>query len=475
MVKELAEILDETSLYDGIKNLATSYYDTISEFNRTQEPKRIRDKKLPHISFQTVKDLDWNVAVSKILGDKTFGDIGEAGQGMLQKGLEVGASLIGGEAIAPMIAGILTDLVFDKAFEAFAGKEVDEVYEEGTWLYVDRGKENSTLIRAEEMASETAMFGDSDTILQRDTARQLYSPGFYVNHVRATDEHIVYLFDIEKVHRVARTKIRVADSADRLRFDQDAGMTTIRELYFRRQMSDNIQYAKFQTGDEAIYRGKNYVVVRCDQETVVLKDVKNNILEVDPQACTSGPRTHWRAQEPGQFRTASFTFTVGEFVYRPLQMSDAPLTKRANGVLCCIFYYNGNQVEVYDCWTGMRQEVNPGSLVKPPLPVRPLLDNQLFTMFRYRVLKSVDPAHIKLGLRSQYEGVCWGYDTTLTFAETEVLGGDVREEQITLGETRLQYEIKQEQTKFPDKPTEDTMPDSIWAILGGILMMFIIL
>ena len=62
--KAEAPITDDTSLYAGIANLATSYFDTTSEFT-----KHI-DKAKEHFSFQTVKGLEWQDAVSKIRGTK---------------------------------------------------------------------------------------------------------------------------------------------------------------------------------------------------------------------------------------------------------------------------------------------------------------------------------------------------------------------------------------------------------------------
>ena len=59
MNKRPRVVKDTTNLYDGLKNLATGYFDTISEFNRPQTDK-------PHFSYQTVKDLDWGEAVKRI-------------------------------------------------------------------------------------------------------------------------------------------------------------------------------------------------------------------------------------------------------------------------------------------------------------------------------------------------------------------------------------------------------------------------
>ena len=67
MSKRKPLIVDETNLYEGMKNLATGYFDTISEYNRAHT------KQKHHFSFQTVKSLDWKDAVAKILGKETIG------------------------------------------------------------------------------------------------------------------------------------------------------------------------------------------------------------------------------------------------------------------------------------------------------------------------------------------------------------------------------------------------------------------
>ena len=83
MSKRKPLIVDETNLYEGMKNLATGYFDTISEFNRPQTDK-------PHFSYQTVKDLDWGDAVKRILGDKKIKDVLEKGKSMLAEVGKVG-------------------------------------------------------------------------------------------------------------------------------------------------------------------------------------------------------------------------------------------------------------------------------------------------------------------------------------------------------------------------------------------------
>ena len=62
-------ILDDNSPVDGIKNLATMYFDTTSQWNKNHKQQK------EHVSFQTVKGDDWQTAVKELLGGETFKDL----------------------------------------------------------------------------------------------------------------------------------------------------------------------------------------------------------------------------------------------------------------------------------------------------------------------------------------------------------------------------------------------------------------
>ena len=173
MGKTQTRIVDETSLYDGLKNLSTSYYDTVAQFNQA-------GKKKGHFSFQTLRDLDWKTAVTKLIGSERIGQVTEGGKTVLKKGANV---IVSGllTAANPEVSAVqyavgeLTQLVIDKAVDRFTQEDVWEQYEQGKWIYIDRGREHNKLRSAIEMAAETSMFQDSDEILQQDEARQLFS------------------------------------------------------------------------------------------------------------------------------------------------------------------------------------------------------------------------------------------------------------------------------------------------------------
>ena len=186
--QQAAPITDDTSLYAGIANLATSYFDTTSEFT-----KHI-DKAKEHFSFQTVKGLDWQDAVSKIVGDKSIADFAEGGKDIAKTALKGAFDITaGGATLSAAVISALVDGIIDSATAAFSTtKDVQEVYEQGAWVYVDRGKKQTEEHRDEEMVGQSSMFQDSDDVMVKDAAREYYSPGFYVNHVGGTNQHIVY-------------------------------------------------------------------------------------------------------------------------------------------------------------------------------------------------------------------------------------------------------------------------------------------
>ena len=299
----------------------------------------------------------------------------------------------------------------------------------------------------------------------------MYSPGFYVNHIEASNEHLVYVFDTEEPLVVDYHKLRQVDAAHKLQFDQDNGMTLVRELFFLREDRDQQRYCKFQVGDEVKYRLMPYVVVKIDQSTVWIKDKENNIKEVDPQALTAGPRDHWRAQEASHC-FAPFTFTRGDFAYRPVRLNDAPPTNRANGVLCVIKYYNGSVVELIDCWTGEVSTESPNVLVKPSYQVRKLLDNSSFHTFRKRVLDGFSAEHCKISHEREFEGICWGYDMLLDFKDTTVYSADKSSfKPVTSGPVS---EVRND-VKEPPAPVKNKQSDTFWAILGTIVIAILIL
>lgn len=470
-------VLDETSLYDGMRNLATSYYDTVSQFNRVAEiPKQ-------HFSFQKVKGMDWKHAVKKLLGEKAIEDLSESGKKMLSGVMRAGITGVTALAdpestIAGAVIGMLSDYVFDAASSAFE-LEPEETLEQGTWVYIDRGKEHNKMRFAEEMRAEVSMFGDDDEILQKDEARQLFSPGFFIAKIDKTDEAVVYAYDVEEPMHVPYSKVRKASTSDRLRWDNDVAMTEIRELFFLRKDMNNIPYCKFQIGDEVLVNGAKYVCIGGDAETLRLQSEDNKIIEVDPQAATAGPRDHWSSTAPNQFRTVAFTITVGDYVYRPLQAKDDPPTDRATGVLCVVSFYDGKSVEVRDAWTGATSSCLPNDLVKPPLKARKGLNYVQFEIFRKRAIKRMNTMNLKIvSHHPSGEDLCWGYEMTLPFVDTRVISDDRQQtaQATAMGMATPRVEHTQEALYDPaDAEPKNTMTDGFWWVVGTAALLILIL
>ena len=474
-VKALVE--DDSSLFDGIKNLALSYFDTTSEANKHGENK-------PHFSFQTIKGEGWSDAVKDILGDTTIQDFGEKGKEYMKKAIKGAVAISEGEAgIGAAFASYLTDFIVDKATAAFSTTKapVQEAYEQGMWVYVDRGQKVNKLHMREEMASESTMFGDSDATLTKDLTTRMFSPGFFVNHVAATNQSLVYCYDVEGPEIVHYSKIREADLEDRYEFDQNTAMTLIREEFiFKTQIRDRVDYGKFQVGDEVMYNQRAYTCVKATADTITIKDLDNNYLDVDPQACIKGQSDHWTPQAPGMFRTAEFTLSVGEWAYRELTANDVSAGSQTTGILTCIKELHGENATCVDAWSGGLVEVDANRLVKPPYSVRRLLDSHdSFHTVKRNVMKGFQTAGVaKTG---ETTAICYGFDQTLTFPSRTT----IRTEGFTEGNTtnltaQGSLEVQKATVMVPDQPTEATPPEgntigsAMWVIVGAgaFLLLF---
>ena len=423
----LAQVEDDNWLYTGIKNLATTYFDTTAIHNKAAEESEwmMPSKTNNHFDFQTVKDLTWADAVNKIMGSKHVKDFVGDGTALVKKAMKMGLAEVAGETATTgqTLINFITDQIVDRAQAAFASRPpVQEVFEPGTWLYVSRGKQQTVQNFEYAMAAEVSLFQDGDEIMIPDFAQEMFSPGFYVNHVSQTNQHVVYVFDAEKPITVDFETIRPATPEDKKRWDDDPNLTLVRELFFLRENKDAVEYAKFQVGDEVLFKDTPYVVRKIDAMTAVLKDDSDNIIKVDPQACTRGEPTHWKSQRPGQFRTAQFTFSPGDFAYRKIQSIDS-VPKRATAILTCIrrlaTVTGRTMCNCVDVWTGQQIQIDPRVLVKPPLPTRSLLDKQpAFHTFQLEVLNGYDqstPGELHTQENKHY---CYGYGMRMVFPET---------------------------------------------------------
>ena len=468
------DFIDDTTFASNMANLATTYFDTTSEFNHTHKQQK------EHFSFQTVRGLDWKQSVAKILKTEKFQALaGE--EGILRKALKegIGMGILGEATAGAAIAGALTDFVVDAALSAFEQPPIQEQYQEGTWILIFRGHDHDKQRLDVEMRAETAMFGDFDDVMQKNQDVKLFAPGFYVNMLKDTTQHVVYSFDINEPIIVDYRSIRpVTDPSKRLEFDRDTGMTEVRALYFLRERADNIPYAYCQVGDEVIYNGQPYVVVKAEAESLLIKNPDtNDMSRVDPQAVTKGMRSHWRQTEPNQFRTTTFTLSRGEFVYRPLLGDEYPPTTRANGVLSCIRLFDGKSTcEVIDAWTGNSQVIDANRLVKPPLNVRQVFREGYFHHLRKDVLAGNDCFKSKMAHHTQFEDVCWGYDMQLLFPEASVIysgtPGATQGEGMT---TRPQMEYPEvANPKAPEiNPKDSEVNPVYWFGAGTFFILFL--
>ena len=462
-------VQEDRDLYSGIKNIASSYFDTTSQHNRHGEPRK-------HFSFQTVRGEAWKEAVADILEDNPITEkLG--GTDGLKKGLKGALNLAGGEAtLTSTIVEELIDLVVDKAVDSFTQPDpVQEDFEAGTWIYIDRGKHVTKLHERQELAAEFSMFQDSDDVLTQDVATRKFVPGFYVQHVEETNVSIVYAYDTEQPMEIAYSKIRRASPEDSAAFDDNKSMTLIRELYFLRADKDNVPYCKFQLGDEVIVQGEPYTVIKAAVDAITIEDVHGNRLTVDPQAATKGESDHWRATEPGMFRNAEYTFTPGDFAYREIVAQDEPPNSmRATGVLCCIQAIKTDErVIIVDVWTGTPRTWDPRTIIKPPLVIRRALEqNVRMKLVRKHTIAGTESMAGELAgpHHSDIESWCFGYGITMEFPRVNLWGAPVVEKAID-DPIILDHTIVKPFDQIETKPPEPSSETGIWYIAGAAILL----
>lgn len=466
MTGAVLPVQEDNDLYTGIKNLAMNYFDTTSQHNKHGE------KQSAHMSFQTVRGEAWKDAVSDILKETPIGKALAGGSDMVKKGIKGAINIAGGEATmgATMVSELI-DFIVDKAVDSFSSAQpVQEDFEAGTWIYIDRGKKVSKLHERQELAAESSLFGDSDDILTKDVAQRLYVPGFYVQHVNETNLSIVYAYDKEEPMQVAYSHIRRADAEDSLAFENNKGMTLVRELFFLRDNQDNIPYCKFQRGDEVIVKGQPYTVLKAEVDSLSIQDTFGNIIDVDPQAATKGESSHWRATEPGMFKNAEFTFTQGDFAYREIVAQDETPWK-ANAILCVVRSLRSEtKCNVVDVFTDEETVWDPRTLVKPPLPVRRTLEaKEGYRIFKKSVLQGRESLGSGIGHSADDEALCFAYGTSIEFPRVNLWGApvtaDANEDPVILNHTVPQPEriFRSE----PDPPSNS----AIWYIAGAAVVL----
>ena len=467
--KTVLPVQEDRDLWSGIKNIASSYFDTTSQHNKHGEAKE-------HFSFQTVRGEAWQDAVTDILKDNPITKkIG--GTDGLKKGLKGAINLAGGEAtLTSTIVEELIDFVVDKALETFGQPTpVQEDFEEGTWIYIDRGKHVTKLHERQELAAESSMFQDSDDVLTQDVATRKFVPGFYVQHVEETNVSIVYAFDTEQPMEIAYSKIRRATPEDSVAFDDNESMTLIRELYFLRENKDNVPYCKFQLGDEVIVKGEPYTVIKAEADAITCEDVDGNRITVDPQAATKGESDHWRATEPGMFKNAEFTFTPGDFAYREIVAEDETPSWKATGVLCCVQAIKSNErVAIVDVWTGKPRMWDPRTIIKPPMVIRRALEQNLrMKLVKKHTISGTESLAGELAgpHHADIESWCFGYGTTMEFPRVDLWGAPVQAKAVEEDPIILDHTIVKPFDRIETKAPEPSSDSGIWYIAGAALAL----
>ena len=254
-----------------------------------------------------------------------------------------------------------------------------------------------------------------------------YCPGFYISYNQSTHQHLVYAFDINEAIWATSEQIRPPEQIARVQYENDELMREIKEVYFLKQLRQKTPYPKFEVGDEVIVDGKPCNVLRSSFTSLTIVDpATEEVSKIDPQRAMPGKREHWKATHPGEFRTTNFTFTIGEFVYRPVQMLDTrPVNKIANGILSCISGMNGDTIQLTDAWDcKVHEQVSPNSIVKAPLQVRRALTHKTFHKLRDSIKKQGldwDRKFYMIRNHPQFENLCFATHLKLKFTATDIM------------------------------------------------------
>ena len=467
---------DDGSLQQGLATLATKYFDATSEHNKHSET------LLKHIDFQQFNNKPWDTVVQSILKGEVVGDILESGSEALKTAIKSGATILTESAEAAgggLIVGALTDLVVDAATDMFKQKpEIFETYERGSWVYINRGHDHNKEKQRNELEAESLMFGDYDTEMQAFESKMMYSPGFYISGLPQSGKHIVYAFDVEQSITVIDNQLRpVRDKETLVKFDQDFGMTTIRELFLLKEAREAQQYYPYQKGDEVWHENKMYVVALNDKNGVLLLDPKTNKhLRVDEQSVTPGPRSHWHSQKPGDFRTVVGTFSRGTYAYRKLQKDDNPPNPdRAKGVLCVVSYFDGNKVQVIDCWSADMKLTNPNDIIQPTISCRSHMNNHPgFQQLKHAVVNQKPLAGLGLNT-SDYEWLCWGYEQEIPFPDVKVYSDQIPIEKTEAPKIGAMEIVTDTVGNPKEVPVAQYQSPATWGIVASILAFLLFL
>ena len=472
---------DDNSLQQGLSNLATKYFDTTSQYNQVHS-----DKK-PHMDFSKYAKSSWDTIVKDVLHGTQFKDMAESSTTMLKQAIKTGAGLAEGTTSAgiSLVVGQLTDFVVDKAADMFkTHMNVFESFEKGMWIFVNRGKTSSLEKKREELYMEASLFGDYDSVMQEDESSNMYSPGFYIAGIPSQGKHIVYVYDTEESITVSDKLVRpVNDSETKAKWDQDSGMTTIRELWFLREAKKDEQYHPFQVGDEVFHDNKLYAVKMNSESGVIIKDSKTNkLLTVDEQSLTAGPRSHWKSEKPGDFRSAVGTFSRGTFAYRPINhgIDHIPNASRAKAVLCIVSYFNGTLVEVVDVWTACFSYVRPEEIVQPTLIARRSMkeSNSGYKRLQHAVIHQTSLTGLSMN-KEEFETTVFAYDQEIPFPDVEVLYTDKTNHVVKVSPPVI---VTEPTTQQPTELTTDGEPQGdiihqqtsgFWWILGAVFSLLI--
>jgi hypothetical protein len=372
--------------------------------------------KTSNITIQELRDKSFKEITTDILkdGGKTLTQYQSSIKGYLQKIGGPVVKLAIGEALGFLElgpAGVVAGEALGQLIETWAGKFLTDPQsmqnEAGEWCIIDlneKVKENKETYAAEAWG-EIMEFDDFDSpMTHQDMKRESYSVGFYVEGTMNPEEIIVYEFTAQKTLTVKRANCRFLSEDEAGNLDNSKELSFLREVYmikhFEPKLLDEPKEV-FQQGSEVFKVDKDgktrqYHVVNSSGNDVLIEDLDGNRLQTTRGALDLGRRN----------QDAVSQAMTGDFIF--LEKKNDDIFKTCEVSLCCVAYFDGDDVIAYECYNGIKRVENSleCQLISPNY--RTLLSS-LSEFIRFKTATINCRSDIKdFKLPDKYLNVCFG-------------------------------------------------------------------
>jgi hypothetical protein len=214
---------------------------------------------------------------------------------------------------------------------------------------------------------ETAMFGDSDSVLRHDMEKEDYSVGFWLAKGEILDRHMVFVYECKKVMEVKEENLRLmsADMSDK--FDKKVQYSLIREIFILKE--SELQPGQLQSstpcepGTEVVYKQNFYTVVVCTGTTLVIEDADGRRLKVNMADIVRGrtsSSTAYNYTKDGPAVTSGFVekpLSTGDYIWLPSDRDDKIIYPGAEVSLAVVCYFQGELVICFKVYNGQERQL----------------------------------------------------------------------------------------------------------------------